>query len=323
MTRLLALSFLLLALGGCAPVVEPENALTGVVTYDNVPVWEGRLVLLGGKNQVGLAPIQADGSFRIVNPPLGEVQVGVTNHPINNGARVDPITGLVGQAECEAPPKLVCTVPARFHSPETSGLTIRVAKGISHVEVRMPRNEDDPLPIARPEFVIGADIGETAPEIVGEDLDGQPMSLSEHRGKVVALVFWAHWCSLCREQFAHYHDLVGRMEGRPFVLLGVNCDPDKSLIRRENGPRGIIWRSWWDGVAVGGPMTYAYKLDGLPSVILIDQTGIVRRKNLRGAELDRAIDELVDQARLTAAETNTAPPTTSISSDSLVPPEGQ
>ena len=109
----------------------------------------------------------------------------------------------------------------------------------------------------------------------------------------MAIVFWAHWCSLCREQFAHYHALVERMRDRPFVLLGVNCDPERSLIERENGPRGVNWRSWWDGVAVGGPVTVAWQLDGLPCVILVDQNGIVQRRNLRGPDLDRAIDEMV------------------------------
>lgn len=323
MIRSLALSLILFALVGCAPVVVEENILTGVVTYDNVPVWEGRLVLLGGKNHVGLAPIQPDGSFQIINPPLGEVQVAVTNHPINNGTRPDPITGLSGQATCDAPLKVICTLPARFHSPETSGLAIQVAKGTSRVDVRIPREEDDPPPVARPELILGADVGETAPEIAGDDLDGQPMSLAEHRGKVVALVFWAHWCSLCREQFAHYHEVVNRMEGRPFVMLGVNCDPDRGLIKRENGPRGINWRSWWDGVAVGGPITYAYKLDGLPSVILIDPTGVVRSKNLRGAELDAAINDLVRQVPSVNPATSAPTSSSSTNSDSLTSPEGQ
>ncbi|MFO0871547.1 MAG: TlpA disulfide reductase family protein [Pirellulales bacterium] len=157
----------------------------------------------------------------------------------------------------------------------------------------MPRREDDPPAVMRPDSLVGVDLGCEAPDIQGDDLDGQPLTLHEFRGQVVVLVFWAHWCILCREQFAHHHDIVERYRGRPLVMLGVNCDPERSLIERENGPRGINWRSWWDGVAVGGPVSVAWRLDGLPGIVLIDHNGTVRRRNLRGTELDQAIEELV------------------------------
>jgi thiol-disulfide isomerase/thioredoxin len=69
-------------------------------------------------------------------------------------------------------------------------------------------------------------LGGPAPEVEGADLSGRAMRLSEHRGKVVLLVFWATWCGPCMGDVPHEKALVERFAGRPFVLVGVNADAD-------------------------------------------------------------------------------------------------
>lgn len=279
-------------LSGCASPAVEEDIVTGIVTYGDEPVWEGHLVLVG-EGRLSVADLQPDGSFAMVNPPLGTVQVAVSNHP-KGPAPSDPVvTGLPGQAECIIPPRVSFELPRRFADPEKSGLTVEIRRGRQQVSLPLPLQSDDPPPVRKPGRVLGSAIGDEAPEIYGDDLEGHALSLSDYRGKVVLLVFWAHWCSLCREQFGHYHEIVERMSDRPFVLLGVNCDPEREFIERQKIPHGINWRSWWDGAAVGGPVTTAWRLEGLPGVILIDHEGVVRRRSLRGVDLDDAIEELI------------------------------
>ena len=107
-------------------------------------------------------------------------------------------------------------------------------------------------------------VGQAAPEIVGKDADGVEMRLSDHRGKVVELVFWGGWCGSCMASVPEERNLVDKMRGRPFVLLGVNSDPPdrvNGIVREKrinwcSGPmeRGTASsRSQGPGTSTSGP----------------------------------------------------------------------
>jgi peroxiredoxin len=278
-----------------AKAAKPLNVVTGVVTYGGEPLWEGRITLLGPDQRVATTLLAEDGGFRIVNPPLGTVQVALSNPPSGSAARNgEPVASeLPGVARCAVPPRPWAQLPTRFAEPDTSGLTVEIGPGEQHLAVSVPLQDGDPPVVKKPVGRLGPEIGDEAPEIEGEDLAGELLRLSDYRGKVVALVFWAHWCVLCREQFPHYQSLCARTNDEPLVVLGVNCDPDVQFLSEQNELLGIPWRSWWDGASIGGPVTIAYRFQGFPAVVLIDDQGIIRHRNLRGAELDRAVDELV------------------------------
>lgn len=291
-------------LGGCSPPPVAEQIVEGTVTYDRRPLWQGQIAFLGPNNRIALADIGVGGRFQVVNPPVGNVQVVVTNYPKGMAQQPPPVTGLPGQAVCDVPPPPVQKLPPRFAEPDRSGVVVEIRAGQTALHVDLPKRKDDPPYVARPDVFIGAQVGQQAPEIVGEEMqDGRPMRLSQYRGRVVALIFWAHWCSLCREQMPHYGELSRRYDGRPFDLLGVNCDPDRELVERKNDSRGVVWRSWWDGASIGGPVALAWQIDGLPGVALVDHRGVVRHRNLRGPELDRAVEALIAEAEADAERT--------------------
>src|SRR5262249_11789421 len=95
-------------------------------------------------------------------------------------------------------------------------------------------------------------VGKQAPDIEGEDIDGSRFQLSDYRGKVVMLTFWGNWCGSCRGMVPHERSLVKNLEGRPFVLLGVTCDPDRAGLKEVVKKEEITWRSFWDGDKIGG-----------------------------------------------------------------------
>ncbi len=89
-------------------------------------------------------------------------------------------------------------------------------------------------------------IGKPAPEIDGVDLAGKPLKLSDHGGKVVVLVFWGSWCGPCMAQVPHERELVERLKGQPFALLGVDCKDEKDTARRVMARERMSWSSWYD-----------------------------------------------------------------------------
>ena len=64
------------------------------------------------------------------------------------------------------------------------------------------------------------------PALSGADSDGRKFSVSDFRGKIVVVTFWAGWCVGCMLDLPREIEFVKKMQGRPLVWLGVNGDKD-------------------------------------------------------------------------------------------------
>jgi len=138
--------------------------------------------------------------------------------------------------------------------------------------------------------------GKPAPEIIGRDLDGKELKLSENKGKVVLLVFWASWCGPCMGDVPHERELVERFRDRPFVLIGVNGDAESEKARAAVKKAQITWRSFFcdgDGFHEHGSIPAAWNVVAWPTTYVIDHEGIIRHRNLRGKELDEPLSQLI------------------------------
>jgi hypothetical protein len=82
------------------------------------------------------------------------------------------------------------------------------------------------------------------------------------------------------------------MEGRPFVLLGVNGDHEVQTIQQVGLRDHLPWRNWWNGGS-HGPLTEIYAVKSWPTTLVLDADGVVRYRGLYGEQLDRAVEALV------------------------------
>jgi RNA polymerase sigma factor (sigma-70 family) len=148
--------------------------------------------------------------------------------------------------------------------------------------------------------------GKPAPEITGQDIDGRPLKLSDFKRKVVVIDFWTTSCGACRVMNAYERQLVKRMRGKPFALLGVNCDGDEDKLREWIKKEEITWPSWRDGNDdnAKGPIFRQFNIHGWPTLYILDHRGVIRHKFLDfpgNGKLDMAIDALVQEAEREAA----------------------
>jgi hypothetical protein len=77
---------------------------------------------------------------------------------------------------------------------------------------------------------------------------------------------------------AHERSLVKKLEGKAFVLLGVNSDRDRDALQKVQAKQAITWRSWFDGGGTRGPIASRWNVQGWPTLYLLDAKGVIRYK---------------------------------------------
>ncbi len=137
-------------------------------------------------------------------------------------------------------------------------------------------------------------VGKPAPEVEGKDLDGRPLKLADHRGKVVVMSFWNSGCGPCLREVPQERELAARLKGRPFALLGVNTDEKIEAARKAVIDANITWPSWEDGL--DGPIFRRYHVKGFPTTFVIDAKGVIRGTRAGGPDLDAFVEGLVKEA---------------------------
>ena len=95
----------------------------------------------------------------------------------------------------------------------------------------------------------------------------------------------------------HERSLVKQLSDKPFALIGVNSDGEIEDARKAVEELKINWRSFWNGEnGTFGPIAVKWNIDSWPTTYLIDAKGIIRYKDARGEELDKAIEKLMAEA---------------------------
>lgn len=135
--------------------------------------------------------------------------------------------------------------------------------------------------------------GRTAPEIAMKDPDGKERKLSDLRGKIVLIDFWASWCRPCRMENPNVVKLYHKYHDKGFEIFSVSLDKTRNDWVSAIEQDGLVWsnhvsdlKGW---TSSGGA---SYGITSVPSTVLVDKSGKIIARNLRGAELERKLKEI-------------------------------
>ncbi|MDH5527304.1 MAG: TlpA family protein disulfide reductase [Nitrospirota bacterium] len=121
---------------------------------------------------------------------------------------------------------------------------------------------------------VGAEIGSLAPDFALRDLDGRVWKLSDQRGKVVLLNFWATWCGPCRIEMPTIEALSQDLKGQPFQVLAVAGDFDGA---KKVAPfMAQIEASFPALLDANGAVQDLYYANRLPMTFVIGKDGVIK-----------------------------------------------
>jgi peroxiredoxin len=115
--------------------------------------------------------------------------------------------------------------------------------------------------------------GRSAPDFALKSSTGENLRLSEYRGEVVMVNFWATWCGPCRQEMPLLDELYQRYERVGFNLLGVNIDDDSRKAMQMIEELGVNFPVLFDSRK---EVSKLYEVEAMPVTVLIDREGNVR-----------------------------------------------
>ena len=115
--------------------------------------------------------------------------------------------------------------------------------------------------------------GQPAPDFSLKSSTGENLRLSEYRGDVVMINFWATWCGPCRQEMPLLDDLFDRYNRVGFNLLGVNIDDDSRRAMQMVEDLGVSFPVLFDD---SKKVSKLYQVEAMPVTVIVDREGTVR-----------------------------------------------
>ena len=151
----------------------------------------------------------------------------------------------------------------------------------------------------RVEVMKAVAIGQKAPDFTMNDVDGNPVSLSSKIGPKLLLVdFWAAWCGPCRQENPNVVKVYNEFNKKGFDVFGVSLDQKKEAWLKAIEDDKLTWThvsdlQYWNNAAAK-----LYAVNSIPANFLLDETGTIIGRNLRGEDLYNKVSEVLGANKL-------------------------
>lgn len=158
------------------------------------------------------------------------------------------------------------------------------------------RNSVDGVKYAeRLQRVKATQIGQIAPDFIQNDTTGNPVKLTSFRGKYLLIDFWASWCGPCRAENPAVVKAYHEYKDKNFTILGISLDQpgakDKWL--KAIADDKLAWTQVSDLAFWKNAVAQQYAINAIPQNFLLDPSGKIIAKNLRGEELSKKLAEVI------------------------------
>lgn len=135
--------------------------------------------------------------------------------------------------------------------------------------------------------------GQKMIDFTQNDLSGKPVSFSSMKGKYVLVDFWASWCGPCRAENPNVVKAYQKYSPKGFTVLGVSLDDNAEKWKKAVADDKLDWTQVSDLKGWKNEVSTYYGLQGIPANYLVDPNGVIIARNLRGADLERKLEELL------------------------------
>jgi len=134
--------------------------------------------------------------------------------------------------------------------------------------------------------------GKLAPDFTLSDLEGNPVSLSDFRGKTVLINFWATWCPPCRSEMPAIKSVYQEYKDKGVEVIGVDLKESENAVREFIEEGGYNWTFVLDG---DGSVSRDYRITGIPESFFVTREGIIREMHI-GPMSAETIEEKLKRA---------------------------